>query len=177
MSDNAPDKLLSKEASQIIETMRDGLLLLDEDLNVMFANKTFYKLFEVSPEKSIGEKIYNLGDGQWDIAELKTFIEETLTKVQEFHDFKVTHEFPTIGEKTMLLNGRKIKEDGVLTLLIISDVTNIEKATTTLKTSLAIADKLNVIMADREIRMSELKAEVLTLKKSLSEALQEDSVK
>ena len=71
MSDTNANKQLADEALNIVQTMRDGLLLLDKDLKVISANKSFYSNFKVTPENTIGKKIYDLGNKQWDIPELK----------------------------------------------------------------------------------------------------------
>lgn len=172
MADINTDQLLSKEAPKIIDTMRDALLLLDESLHIAFANASFYSTFKVTPEDTLGKYVYDLGNGQWNIPELKTFIEGTLSREREFHDYKVRHVFPDIGEKTMLLNGKKVKADGDLTLLIISDITDRETAFATLEENLKTIKKLNGFMVGREIKMVELKAEIAALQKSLSEALE-----
>ncbi len=109
----------------IVETMREPLLLLDADLRVNFANRSFYQLFKVSPRQVTGRLIYELGDGQWDIPDLRKLLDELLTTGGEF-DYQVEHDFPDIGHRIMLLNARRLDASGqktTLALLVIDDIT------------------------------------------------------
>ncbi|MFC1885859.1 chemotaxis protein CheB [Thermodesulfobacteriota bacterium] len=118
-----------KFAEGIIETVREPLLVLDQELKVMFANESFYRTFHVSEKQVKGHSIFKLGDGQWDMPELRELLEDVLPNRQSFEDFKVDHKFPKIGRKKMLLNARRISEHGVSKdriLLAIEDVTERE---------------------------------------------------
>src|SRR5450830_1578859 len=88
----------------IIQTVREPLLVLDSDLRVISANRSFYNSFKVTPEETAGKHIYGLGNQQWDILELRTLLEEILPKDNKFDDYEVEHEFLGIGRKTVLLN-------------------------------------------------------------------------
>lgn len=164
-------ELLAEEALKIIETLRDSFLLLDENLQVVFANKSFYFTFKVTPENTISKKVYDIGNGQWNIPSLRIFIEETLSKEQEFHDYKVEHDFPDIGKKIMLLNGTLVEHDHNLTLLVISDITDRETAHNVLEATIESIQKMNSLMVGREIKMTELKTEIARLTKIISETL------
>jgi PAS domain S-box-containing protein len=110
----------------IIETVREPLLVLDSDLRVLKANRSFYDSFKVTPEETIGQLIYDLGNRQWDIPKLRTLLEEILPKNNKFDDYEVEHVFSSIGHKVMLLNARRItqKETGSqMILLAIEDIT------------------------------------------------------
>ena len=110
----------------IIETVREPLLVLDSDLRVLKANRSFYDSFKVTPEETIGKLIYDLGNRQWDIPKLRTLLEEILPKDNKFDDYEVEHVFSSIGHKIMLLNARRItqKETGSqMILLAIEDIT------------------------------------------------------
>ncbi|MFH2020103.1 MAG: ATP-binding protein [archaeon] len=113
----------------ILNTIRDSIVVLDKDLNVIFANDSFYKQFKASPDKTINAKIYKLGNGQWDIPELRKLLEEMLPKKTSIKEYKVEHEFPLLGQRTMLLNAKELK-DGTRAekyiLMVIEDAT--EKA-------------------------------------------------
>lgn len=89
-------------------------------------NQAFYKTFRVSPEETLNKFIYELGNGEWDIPELRKPFEEIIPGDKQIQDFKVDHEFPEIGRKTMLLNARQIYRRDIGTqmiLLAIEDVT------------------------------------------------------
>jgi two-component system CheB/CheR fusion protein len=112
-------------ADAIIQTIRQSLVVLNEDLRVISANSWFYNTFHVAPEETEGQRIYDLGNGQWDIPALRTLLEHILPDNQQFYNFEVTHEFEHIGVKTMLVNAyRMMQADGSETILLaIEDVT------------------------------------------------------
>jgi PAS domain S-box-containing protein len=113
-------------ARSIIDTVREPLLVLDNHLRIVSANRSFYKNFQVEKEQTEGQFLYELGNEQWDIPKLRELLEEILPDNSTFDDFEVEHEFPNIGRRKMLLNARRIerKEDEkALILLAIEDVT------------------------------------------------------
>lgn len=110
----------------IVDTVREPLLVLDEELRVVSAGRSFYRAFQVSPQETEGSYFHELGDGQWNIPLLRTHLEEVLHHHSEFDDFEVTHDFPRIGIRTILLNGRKMFRPGNGSrqiLLAMEDVT------------------------------------------------------
>ena len=122
-------------AENIIRTVRDPLLVLDADLRVEAANQYFYDTFQVSARETLNTVLYDLGNGQWDIPELRRLLTELLPEKKILHDFRVKHLFRGIGQKTMLLNARQIqRQDGgaPLILLAIEDVTARELVNDTL---------------------------------------------
>lgn len=92
----------------VVDVVREPILILDKDLKVMAANDTFYKTFKVDKKETTGQVVYELGNGQWDIPDLKKLLENILPKHTFFKGFEVAHNFPTIGRKVMILNGRQI---------------------------------------------------------------------
>ena len=109
----------------IIQTVRHPLLVLDENLQVIKANKTFCSKFKVSASETKGCAVYELVNGQWDIPKLRELLEKILPENIEFNDFEVEHDFPGIGKKKMLLNGRRIfqgAEGTEMILLAIEDI-------------------------------------------------------
>jgi len=115
-----------KYVESIVETIREPLVVLTADLRVTSANRSFYQTFEVMPEETEGQFIYDIGNRQWDIPALREFLEEIIPKNSHFNDFEVDHEFPVIGRKRMLLNARRIHREGKSTdmiLLAIDDIT------------------------------------------------------
>ncbi len=114
----------------IIETMREPLLVLDADLKILSANRSFYATFKVNPGETVGSYIYDLGNRQWDIPRLRLLLESILPRDTHFDDFEVEHDFPSIGYKIMILNARQIfqKEIGRrMILLAIEDITGMRK--------------------------------------------------
>ncbi|MEP7207084.1 MAG: PAS domain S-box protein [Casimicrobiaceae bacterium] len=113
-------------AEAIVETVREPLLVLDKGLHVKMANPSFLRTFRASKGETEGQLLYELGNGQWDIPELRRLLEDIIPQHTEFRDFEVTHDFPAIGRRTMLLNARKLSEPGVnseLFLLAMEDTT------------------------------------------------------
>ena len=76
-------------AEMIVDTVREGLLVLDLDLRVKAANESFYRHFGVRPEQTVGRHVYALGDGQWDLPELRELLEGILPQEKAFHDFEI----------------------------------------------------------------------------------------
>ena len=110
----------------LFATIHEPMLVLDKNLRVKSANKTFYKTFNVKEEETEGILLYDLGNKQWDIPRLRELLENLLPKNSHFHDFEITHTFPLIGEKTMVLNARLILQKmnhEELILLAFSDIT------------------------------------------------------
>src|SRR4051795_4975202 len=117
-------------AQNIVDTVREPLLTLDTTLRVRSANRAFYQTFHVSPGETEGHLIYELGNGQWDIPDLRTLLEDIVPKSSVFDDFELDHTFPAIGRRVMLLNARKLQagHHGELLVLAMEDVTERKRA-------------------------------------------------
>lgn len=164
------------------DTAREPFLILDADLKVIGANDSFYKNFQVKKEETENKMVYDLGNGQWNIPELKKLLENILPEKRVFNDFEVSHKFPDIGLKIMLLNARQL-DHSELILLAIDDITvkksvemqlaeytkGLEKAvgekTVELKARIDELERINRLMIGRELKMVELKDEIIELKK------------
>ena len=115
-------------AGSIVETVREPLVVLDESLHVVSANQPFYNKFKVTPWQTEKKHIFELGNGQWNIPALRELLGNVLPQKKEFNDFRIEHNFPEIGPKTMLLNGREVfsckgGKNKKLILLAIEDIT------------------------------------------------------
>jgi len=113
-------------SESIVATVREPLVVLDSDLKVVSASRSFYKTFHVTSDQTVGRPIYDLGNRQWDIPELREFLENVLPKHTEFHDFRVEHDFEKVGHRVMLLNARQIQGESTrpqMILLAIEDIT------------------------------------------------------
>jgi PAS domain S-box-containing protein len=113
-------------AESIVETVREPLLVLDADLKVISANRTFYQSFKTKPEETEGQLVYDIGDKQWNIPKLRELLEEILPKNNSFDNYEVEHDFPHIGKRIMRLNARQIyrKTDKTERILVaIEDIT------------------------------------------------------
>lgn len=166
----------------LVEVARESFLILDHDLRVISANLVFYQIFRVTPEQTESVLLYNLGNGQWNIPELKRLLEEILPQKKVVKDYEVTHVFETIGKKTMLLNARQI-DTVQLIILAMEDITvknelekklaeytkelevKVTERTAELASRIKELEVANKNMVGRELKMVELKKEIEELKK------------
>ncbi|MFZ0034735.1 MAG: chemotaxis protein CheB [Sedimentisphaerales bacterium] len=109
-------------AENIVETMREPLIVLDTDLKVISANRSFYQTFKVDHKKTEGRLIYDLGNRQWDIPRLRHLLENLLLKNSAFDNYEIAHDFETIGPKIMLFNARRLASTQMV-LITIDDIT------------------------------------------------------
>ncbi len=113
-------------AEAIVEAVQESLLVLDSDLRVVTANRSFYTTFQVIPKATVGTLIYDLGNGQWNIPELRELLEKVHSRNTTVSNFEVEHDFLAIGRKSMMLQGRQFrspKGGAPLILLSIQDET------------------------------------------------------
>jgi PAS domain S-box-containing protein/putative nucleotidyltransferase with HDIG domain len=113
-------------AESIINTVREPLIVLDHNLRVVTASRSFYDFFKVKPEETAGQLIYDLGNGQWNIPGLRKLLEDILPQKTTFDNYEVQHDFAAISKRIMLLNARQIqREPGKehIILLAIEDIT------------------------------------------------------
>jgi chemotaxis protein methyltransferase CheR len=114
-------------AQSIVDTVREPVLVLDKELRVIAASRSFYVAFKVAPEDTQGRLLYALGDGQWDIPKLRVLLEKIIPEHGVMEDYEVEHEFPGLGHRSMCLNARQLsyKEGADTTILLgIEDVTH-----------------------------------------------------
>jgi PAS domain S-box-containing protein len=114
-------------AENIIATLREPFVVLDKSLRVRTANAAFYREFLASKEETQGHFVYDLGNGQWDIPQLRTLLSQALSHSHPVEDFEVDHTFPALGRRNMLLNARRFPPDSkepALVLLAIEDITD-----------------------------------------------------
>ncbi len=161
-------------AEAIVNTIHEPFLVLDADLRVVAASRSFYETFQVDPEHTRGVLLYALGDGQWDISALRDLLETIIPERTAMDDFEVHHDFPGIGERTMLLNARMVRYEaspGRTILLAFTDVTarriiEREKAELLKKTEDLLAQK-RVLLQEMEHRVAnslQIIASILLLK-------------
>ena len=123
---NLENQNLSEYSENIVDTVREPLLVLDSDLKILTANLSFYAVFKVIPENTIGNFIYDIGSRQWDIPKLRVLLEEILPKETVMNDYEVEHDFPGVGYRTILLNARQIFRGNLgshIILLAMEDIT------------------------------------------------------
>jgi len=154
----------------VVNVVREPILILDKDLHVMAANEPFYNTFQVEVKDTEGRMVYELGNGQWNIPDLKKLLEDILPKHTFFKGFEVEHNFEFIGKKTMILNARQIhrsmegsdlKSFPPIILLAMEDVTDMMTvaellATHTKQFEAKMADKTEKLEVDIERLIKEI---------------------
>ena len=114
------------EADIIIESVREPLLVLDDKLNIVRANRAYYADFDTRPGETEGQLLYHIGEGQWNVPTLREGLLDVLTRNETLEDFELNQVHPRIGRRSMSLNARKMQVDAArpaLILLAIADVT------------------------------------------------------
>lgn len=124
-------------ARAIVDTIRTPLLVLDRSLEVVEANPAFYRTFLRDRSETVGRPLHHLGDGEWDLPELRTLLDRVLHEHTQVDDFSVDHEFPSLGRRHILLNAREVAEHGSqpLILLALEDVTERQRVSAELQRS------------------------------------------
>jgi two-component system, chemotaxis family, CheB/CheR fusion protein len=125
-------------AEAIVETVREPLVILNQNLQVMKANRAFYETFQAAREETEERLIYDLGNGQWNIPKLRELLENILPSRSTFRDFEVTHDFEHVGRKVMLLNASEVFNPNAQArtiLLAIEDVTERKRADAALRST------------------------------------------
>lgn len=110
----------------LVETIREGILVLKPDLTIRFANRSFCLIFAVAPEHIVGRKLYEIDNGQWDIPKLRTSLETVISGRKTIDAYEIEFFFPSIGRRIMVLNARKVHRRGGKVqqiLLAIDDIT------------------------------------------------------
>jgi PAS domain S-box-containing protein len=140
-------------AQAIVDTIRDPLLVLDQNLRVVTANRAFHQMFRMRGEDIHGRPIYGLSDGQWDIPELRLLLEDVGPEHTPMEAYEVDWAFPIIGRRTLLLNAREVfnqRNTHKLILLAIEDITDrraVERQKETLSQEMQhrVANSLQII--------------------------------
>jgi len=158
----------------VVDVVREPVLILDKDFRVLAANDPFYRMFQVEVKDTENKIVYELGNGQWDIPDLKKLLEDILPKNTFFKGFEVSHNFPSIGHKVMILNARQIhfkkSNDDVksfpsIILLAIEDITEMMLIAETLAShSNKLEAKLMEQTGKLELYIEKLEKEINGLK-------------
>ena len=154
-------------AQAIVDTIRDPLLVLDQHQHVVTANRAFYRMFMMNRQDVQGRPVYELGDGQWDIIELRLLLKDVAPHHTVMEAFEVEQEFPAIGRRTMLLNAREVYNQGntrKLILLAIEDITDRRAAEREIAGLLRQKEMLLQEMQHRVAKSLQIIASILLLK-------------
>jgi len=165
-------------AQDVVDTVREPLLILDSSLRVHSANRAFYQTFHVSSEETENQLIYELGNGQWDIPDLRTLLEDIVPMSSVFNDFNLEHDFPVIGRRIMLLNARKLRQGSHAELLVLAmeDVTERRRVEAEVAKAKEAAETANRTKSLFVANMSHELRTPLNAILGFSEMLQEEAV-
>lgn len=156
-------------AESIVTTIREPLIILNKDLKVRSANRSFYNKFQTGVEGTEGKLLYELGNKQWDIPGLRKMLEKILPKKTTIIDYEVTQTFPVIGERIMLLNASRIvrdNSDDQYILLAIEDITEKRRIEYELK---LFAEQLEKQVMERTLSLHEANIDLQLSNKNLEQ--------
>lgn len=154
-------------ARAIVDTVREPLLVLDRSLRVAAASRSFYTFFQIEPHETLGKMLYDLSNGEWDIAALRLLLDRIVPASEVMDDFEVGQEFPRIGQRTMLLNARRVFDTGsgpAMILLAFDDITQRRTSERALRKLLEEKDMLLAEMSHRVANSLQIIASILLLK-------------
>jgi PAS domain S-box-containing protein len=154
-------------ARAIVDTIREPLLVLDRDLRIVAASRSFYSAFQMMPEETLGQMLYDLSEGGWNIAALRLLLERILPASEVMEDFEVEQSFPSIGHRVMRLNARKVfdQDNGPTTILLaFEDITERIAAERALKSLLEQKEMLLAEMSHRIANSLQIIASILLMK-------------
>jgi PAS domain S-box-containing protein len=152
-------------AESIVDTVREPLVVLDAGLRLISASRSFYQTFQMTPEETERQLLYDLCNRQWDIPRLRELLEKVLPENTVFDDFEVEHDFPTLGRRTMLLNAQRIyrtANETQLILLAIEDITERKRAEEELK---EYSERLEEIVEERTRELRDAQEQLIRREK------------
>ncbi|MEJ0023791.1 MAG: histidine kinase dimerization/phosphoacceptor domain -containing protein [Alphaproteobacteria bacterium] len=154
-------------AQAIVDTIREPLLVLDKDLRIIVASRSFYSAFKVGPQDTQGRLLRELGDGEWDIPALRDLLERVAPEDGVIEGYEVERSFPEIGERIMLVNARKVfYEDHNTSSILVAfeDITDRRAAERERDELLAQKDMLLEEMQHRVANSLQIIASILLMK-------------
>lgn len=147
-------------AQAIVDTIHEPLLVLDADLRVLAASRAFYAIFRVDPAHTLGQLLYDLGDGQWNIPALRLLLETIIPEQTSMDGFEVDHDFPGVGQRIMLLNARKVIYDtGVKTTILLA-FTDITARRTVERERADLLERTEELLRQKQILLEEMQHRV-----------------
>ena len=147
-------------AQAIVDTVREPLLVLDKDLRVLAASRSFYQTFKVAQADTQGKLLYALGDGQWDIPRLRSLLEKIVPERGVMEDYEVEHQFPDIGRRTMLLNARKVFDERNPQTALLLSIEDVSGRRALEREKDALSQQKDVLLREKDMLLEELQHRV-----------------
>jgi two-component system CheB/CheR fusion protein len=166
---NAQVNISRLYAESIVATIREPILVLNADLHVISANRSFYTGFQTTQQETEGKLIFELGNKQWDIPALRKLLLEILPEHTNIVDYEVIHDFPDLGERIMLLNAKKIFRDSTgdqSILLAMEDITEKRKIERAL---VILTEELEKKISERTVSLNEANTDLLHSNQNLEQ--------
>ena len=143
-------------AVAIVNTIHEPFVVLEADLRVVVASRSFYETFKVDPTRTHGCLLYELGDGQWNIPALRDLLEKIIPQHLAMDDFEVEHDFPGIGQRTMLLNARKVVYESSPDATILLAFTDITARRTVEHKLAALHERTESLLREKHVLLQEM---------------------
>ena len=147
-------------AQAIVNTIHEPLLVLDSQFHVLSASRSFYEIFQVDPEQTHGRLLYSLGDGQWNIPALRLLLETIIPEQTAMNGFEVTHDFPGLGRRTMLLNARKVIYEARADMTILLAFTDVTSRRLAEREKEELLERAEDLVAQKQVLLQEMEHRV-----------------
>jgi two-component sensor histidine kinase len=147
-------------AQAIVDTIHEPLLVLDSAFSVLAASRSFYEIFQVDPEHTVGCLLYALGDGQWDIPALRLLLETIIPEHVAMNGFEVDHDFPGLGRRIMLLNARKVIYETSSNATILLAFTDITTRRAIEREKEILQERTSDLLAQKQVLLQEMQHRV-----------------
>jgi PAS domain S-box-containing protein len=154
-------------AQAMVDTVRDALLVLDGDLRVVSASRSFYTTFQTAADQTVGRKIFDLGTGEWNNPALRDLLERIVPEHGVMDHFEVEQDFPHIGLRTMMLNARKIFYEGDTNSTLLLAIEDITPRRTAERQLMVLAEQKDTLLSEMSHRVAnslQIVASILMLK-------------
>jgi two-component sensor histidine kinase len=147
-------------AQAIVDTIHEPLLVLDSAFSVLAASRSFYEIFQVDPQQTVGCLLYALGDGQWDIPALRELLETIIPEQVVMNGFEVRHDFPGLGRRVMLLNARKVIYETSTNSTILLAFTDITARRAIEREKDSLLDRTRDLLDQKQVLLQEMQHRV-----------------
>ncbi len=114
-------------AQGIVDSVREWLIVLDEEFRVRSANRALLRALVTTPERLIGRLVFEIGGKSWDVPALRELLDEAGRETGAIHDIQIEVDVPSVGKRIVAVHAHRIEHGGERThtiLLALDDVTD-----------------------------------------------------